>query len=608
MGYELNRLMAQYGVGSPASNYMGTQAPLNDAITSAKHQAAYEADRAAYEAHHTQYIRRMNQTPMYAQEQFGQASPTWSSALAAAPVYQNYAPPPPAPPAAPVSTDAEQMPWASAGGDGGIAAGIGTGGISSGIAAGADGEASGPGASDGGGAGGGGPGDGGDGAAAASSAGDSGGWYEGGMVDLADKYALANPEGLPMVAPQQPSVSATPLPPVEVTAQREQPAPPQQQPGDIGGMLQQMLQKYTPQQTLYSEELRKARATASTETAAFNKLIERALAEPSGDAAPSKSELYFRLAAAFGAPTKTGHFAESVAAAGKEAAEHKKSTREAARASRAEKLQLGITAAKTRMDAARDDVKTLQTLTAEEMKDSRALIKSAMEQYIKSGQAESTAGKQATDEGLRPGTPEFQARVREIAQSNIDQRVAQIQGLIDRVGLQQAQLQLAQQQFLHRQTEAARLSPAEAKLRMETEDELGTVSKAMGELRQAFALNPDTFNNSLAERGVRFALENTKSNDPRVVATRTMENLLRSQALSKLKQIFPGAISNDERKALEALQGLDAVSRKERENIILNAYQATISIERKLKRRMEDINRGVFRETERSTDMRGGAQ
>ena len=64
----------------------------------------------------------------------------------------------------------------------------------------------------------------------------------------------------------------------------------------------------------YAPELRAAATTVKQEQAAFDALVKQSLEQPSEK--PSQAELYFRLAAAFGTPTKTGSFVESLGVVG----------------------------------------------------------------------------------------------------------------------------------------------------------------------------------------------------------------------------------------------------------------------------------------------------
>jgi hypothetical protein len=79
--------------------------------------------------------------------------------------------------------------------------------------------------------------------------------------------------------------------------------------------------------------------------------------------------------------------------------------------------------------------------------------------------------------------------------------------------------------------------------------------------------------------------------------TREQINLLDRGALSQLKATFPGAISDAETRALRELQGLGAKSIEERARIMKNAFRALKSIDERSKRRLDEIKRGVYRDT-----------
>jgi hypothetical protein len=361
--------------------------------------------------------------------------------------------------------------------------------------------------------------------------------------------------------------------------------------------IQALLASYGPKDSAYGADLAAARAAAKAETDAFAKMLAGAMKSPE-DEKSSKAEMYFRLAAAFGAPTKTGQFSENLGLVGKELGEYSKDKR----ASAQQKLALAIKAQEMKMTGAKEDLKTLQALTGEEMKDKRAIATELIKDYIKSGEPQSAAGKQALDEGLKPGTPAYQARVGEIGNMNIEGKMAQITASLAGVNLATANLALAQNKFENQKQQQAKLSPAEVKLKTETEDTLAQTDSALGTLKQAYALNPNTFDTSLSDMAQRKALEITDSKNPKVVATREQENLLEKAALAQLKSTFPGAISNDERKALQDVQGLGAKSKEERAKIMKNAYTALQSVRARHAKRLVDINQGVYRDTTSTID------
>jgi hypothetical protein len=401
------------------------------------------------------------------------------------------------------------------------------------------------------------------------------------LTEVAANNLKANPmpaapvaEVVPVAVPPVPSKAAVPF-------------------GDERmGNIQALLAAYGPKDSAYDADLKAARTAAKAETDAFAKMLTGAMNSPE-DAQSSKAEMYFRLAAAFGAPTKTGQFSENLGMVGKELGEYAKGKR----ASAQQKLALGLEAQKLKMAASKEDLNTLRALSAEEMKDKRAIATELIKDYIKSGEPQSTAGKQALDEGLKPGTPDYQKRVAEIGNLNVEGKMAQISAALANVSTAQANLALNQEKFQNQKAQQAKLSPAEMRLKVETEDTLAQTGSALGILKQAFALNPNTFDTSISDMAQRKALEVTNSKHPKVVATREQENLLEKAALAQLKSTFPGAISNDERKALQDVQGLGAKSIEERGKIMKNAYKALQSVQARHTKRLADINQGVYRDT-----------
>jgi hypothetical protein len=362
-----------------------------------------------------------------------------------------------------------------------------------------------------------------------------------------------------------------------------------------------MLGKYFPQGDDYGKELTAARATMTKESEAFNKLLQDAINAPK-ESGPSKAEMYFRLAAAFGAPTKTGHFMESLGTAGSAASKMLEERRASEKETRDRRLQLGLEAQKLRMTGAKEDLTTLRQLASEGMKDKRAVATELINEYVKSGQPQSSAGKQALDEGLKPGSPEYQKRVSQIAELNVERQMGLINSQLANMGLQQANAALQQQKFGFQQEQAAKLTAPEMKLKTETEDILAQTSQAYTNLKKALKLNPNTFDTSLVDIAQRKALEAVGSKDPKVINTRELENMLEKDALSQLKATFPGAISNDERVFLLATQGISAKSIEERGRIMRNASDALKSIYARNKKRFNDINAGSYRATQMPGD------
>jgi len=126
---------------------------------------------------------------------------------------------------------------------------------------------------------------------------------------------------------------------------------------------------------------------------------------------------------------------------------------------------------------------------------------------------------------------------------------------------------------------------------------LAQTEQAMVNLKKAYKLNPNTFDASLPDIAQRKVLEAAGSKDPKVINTRELENTLEKAALSSLKSTFPGAISNDERKALQDVQGLGAKSIEERARIMKSGYAALKSVSERSRKRLNEINQGLYRDT-----------
>ena len=363
--------------------------------------------------------------------------------------------------------------------------------------------------------------------------------------------------------------------------------------------IQALLAAYGPKDSAYAADLKTARATAKADSDEFARMLTSTMSSPE-DAQNSKAEIYFRLAAAFGAPTKTGQFSENLGMVGKELGEYAKGKRATAR----EKQLLGLEVQKLKMASSKEDLNTLRGLSAEEMKDKRAIATELIKNYIESGKPQSAAGKQALDEGLKPGTPEYQKRVEVIGNANVEAKMAQINSALSGVSTQvanlavtQSKLELDRQKFDQQKAQQAKLSPGEVELKIKTEDMLGSTTQAMNDLKRAYSLNDNTFDTSVVDTAQRKLLEAAGSKDPKVLNTREQENLLQKGALAQLKSTFPGAISDAETKTLQALQGLGSKSKEERALIMKNAFRALKAIEDRSNRRLSQINQGSFRET-----------
>jgi hypothetical protein len=356
--------------------------------------------------------------------------------------------------------------------------------------------------------------------------------------------------------------------------------------------IQALLSAYGPKDSAYGEDLKAARAAAKAESDAFAKMLSGAMKSPE-DEKSSKAEMYFRLAAAFGAPTKTGHFAENLGMVGKELGEYSKDKRASAR----QKLALALEGQKMKMTAAKEDLNTLRTLAGKEMDDKRAIATELIKDYIKSGEPQSAAGKQALDEGFKAGTPEYQKRVQEIGNMNIEGKLAQITASLAGVNLATANFALAQEKFQNQKTQQAKLTGPELKMKTEAEDLIASSKQSLLDLKQAYALNPNSLAGGWLEKGQQFLSEAAGSKDPVIVNTRIINNLLGSQGLAKLKATFGGAPTEGERAILMELEGIGSKTREERAAIIKRTYKVLQDRMAREQARLDQINSGAYRMT-----------
>jgi hypothetical protein len=236
---------------------------------------------------------------------------------------------------------------------------------------------------------------------------------------------------------------------------------------------------------------------------------------------------------------------------------------------------------KMRVDAAGGELETLRGLQESETAYGREMARDMLEKYVTSGKPQSEAGKIATDMGLKPGTPEYNAKVKELTQLKIEREVAAINATIAST---ESQLDKANQ-----------LSSTEIKLRTETEDRLAGVERALKDVAEAYSLNPNSYAGGWLDKGARWLYEVAGSDDPKIINTRRIDNLLGSQALESLKAVFGGAPTEGERAILLELQGIGAKSVEERAEIMERAYEVLQDRQARDTTRLDDILSGAYR-------------
>jgi hypothetical protein len=165
----------------------------------------------------------------------------------------------------------------------------------------------------------------------------------------------------------------------------------------------------------YRSELAAARTKAEDESKVYNDLIQKHIT--SGESPESKSEMWFKLAAALGAPTRTGSFGETLGNAAGALGEYKKD----ARAEAVNKLQLALDAQKMKTQSARDNVTSIRDM---------------YKLYQDENKPTSPIGKVLEDLGIPKNSPEYAAKYQSLYDADQAQKAeykaAQISNLYER--------------------------------------------------------------------------------------------------------------------------------------------------------------------------------
>ena len=173
----------------------------------------------------------------------------------------------------------------------------------------------------------------------------------------------------------------------------------------------------------------------------------------------------------------------------------------------------------------------------------------------------SPAGKLAVDEGLVPGTPEYQARVKALAGEG----------------------------------KGRNLSPQEQKELFEADDVVSASKSALLTLQRAIELSPLAYEGfgAGARRSVARNIPGVKESEG-VTASTELETLISENALSQLKAIFGGAPTEGERKILLDIQGSLSMTDKERQAIYKRAMAAAARRLKSNQEKMDRIRKGSY--------------
>jgi len=385
---------------------------------------------------------------------------------------------------------------------------------------------------------------------------------------------------------------------------------------------------YTGQlQTLLTKYLQNSEKTATDKQALLDKARERIMARSAG---PDQAEIAFRLAAAFGKPTRTGSFGETLGNVAETTSEALSQRRKGAQEledlnlkyqlasadtkGEGQKAQIGALSALAR-SAPRDRLTEIEKLQEviedpkstkgakdnaqaritylttrpsavktneidqllEKINDpavspsNKAVYKQRLNKlnYIPaeakadrdSDKPQSTPGKIAKDEGLTPGTPEYQARVKALTGEG----------------------------------KGVNLSATEQKELFEAEDIVNASQAVILNLNKAIEINPKAYSGFAA--GARRSIARNipgVGDSEGVTATTDLESLVGQNSLDQMKVIFGGNPTEGERKILLDLAGSINLGENERAAIWKRAATAAARRLKLNQTKMENIRKGAY--------------
>jgi hypothetical protein len=186
---------------------------------------------------------------------------------------------------------------------------------------------------------------------------------------------------------------------------------------------------------------------------------------------------------------------------------------------------------------------------------------------------QSPAGKLAKDEGLVPGTPEYQARVKALAGEG----------------------------------KGMTLSAQEQRELFEAEDIVNASKSVLLNLSKAKELNNKAYSGfgAGARRTIARNIPGVSESEG-VTATTEIENLVLSNGLDQLKAIFGGAPTEGERKILLDIQGSISMSPNERAKIWDRAMQAAARRMKSSQEKMDKIRKGAYGKITPEANANGG--
>ena len=363
---------------------------------------------------------------------------------------------------------------------------------------------------------------------------------------------------------------------------------------------EKMLEMLENNQINYGNKVSEQQENYNSETKALQEMMNNMANNQSKG--PSESEKWFRIAAAMGAPTKTGSFFDSLGAASGVMSDISKERREATTAGDQVKLQ----AAQFGLGLLKEQLNSDKILSAAQLQRNQNLQDRIMEwdqsSIIRSEEnifnlmsikeqriwetdnrktiPQTAAGLAAEEAGYSKGTPEYSEFVKAV---------------IDREN------KIKNLNIAELERKAASLTKPEIDARKQADEDIKSTEGAIKLLEEALVLSPKAYAGdwySIVKKGLQGVID---ADDQKYQDSERLENLLSQGALATLKATFGGNISDGERAANLEITGAKMKTEKARTQTIQLALDTMRKYEKEANDRLKDILSGDYVKRTKST-------
>ena len=363
---------------------------------------------------------------------------------------------------------------------------------------------------------------------------------------------------------------------------------------------EKMLKMLENDQINYGNKISEQQENYNSETKALQEMMNNMANNQSKG--PSESEKWFRLAAAFGQPTQSGSFFDSLGNASEALGDIASERRKATTAGDQVKLQ----AAQFGLGLLKEQLNSDKTLSAAQLQRNQNIQDRIMEwDFNADKQAQenifnlmtikeqrlwetenrktipqTAAGLAAEEAGYSKGSPDYKEFVKAV---------------IDREN------KIAKLNIAALERKAASLTKPEIDARKDADEDIKSTEGAIKLLEEALLLSPKSYAGdwySVSKKALQGVID---ADDQMYMDSERLENLLSQGALATLKATFGGNISDGERAANLEITGAKMKTEKGRTETIRLALETMREYEKEANDRLRDILSGDYVKRTKST-------